>query len=78
MSQSRRKVVYARLHEAYQQPGELGLGSLPKALSSYKAGGQPGIVMWWTPEGLEVEYKNAYFIIPLANVVGATFDNSEK
>lgn len=66
-----RKVSYARLHEAYSQPGPSGLGNLPKTLF---AASQIGIVMQLTDLGLEVNYKEATFLVPLANLVGVTFE----
>lgn len=73
MSQCR-KVTYARLHEAYQQPGSITLGAMPKVLNCSE---QKDLEMWYTSEGLQVSYKGAHFIIPLANVVGATFAKEE-
>lgn len=68
-----RKVSYARLHEAYTQPGPTGLGSLPRTLTAAQ---QPGIVMNLSELGLEIEYKDTSFFVPLANLVGVTFDKT--
>ena len=66
-----RKVSFARLHEAFQQPGVTGLSNLPKTLCTSQ---QKGIQMWYTSEGLEVTLNEATFIIPLNNLAGARFD----
>ena len=69
---NRREVAYCSLHQPFQQPGVPGLSNLGKHLVDSKEH-QMGIKMWYTPDGIEVSYKGYDFIVPLANVAGATF-----
>lgn len=68
-----RKISFARLHEAFQQPGIKGLSNLGKTLSQTD---QPGIIMFWTGDGLECSYKGENFVVPAANVAGVTIEKS--
>lgn len=64
-----RKLSFVKLHEPFQQPGT-PLSTLSKTLSDK---GVQAMDMWYTLEGVEVSYHDYKFIIPLANVAGATF-----
>ena len=61
-------VRYAKLHSAYFSNGTGNLGDVLETGVRH-----PGMVMTYTEAGLFVFYKGVHFVIPLPNVVGATF-----
>ncbi len=63
-----RKVRFVKLHQGIFVPGT---GSLSDTLEPSR---HSGIVMFYTTEGVEITYKNINFIVPLANVACAVFD----
>ncbi len=60
-------VKIAKLHASYF-PG--GCGNLGDVLDP--ASRHLGMTMFLTENGLFVSYKNTFFVVPLANVVGMT------
>lgn len=62
-----RAVKHVQLHAV---PFVEGCGQLKSILS---VSNYPGMKMSWTAEGVIVDYKTFSFILPLANIIVATF-----
>lgn len=60
-------VRHVQLHAV---PFVEGCGQLKSTFSSQN---YVGMKMVWTPDGVLVDYKNISFVIPLANIIAATF-----
>lgn len=71
----RKRVTFLKLHEAFQQPGT-PISTLSKTLSWAKGPSQAE--MWYTPDGIEVTVNAVTFIVPLANVVGASLEKDSS
>lgn len=67
-----REVKYAQLHQTIFAPG---LGNIKGTLEPDNL---RGIKMWYTPEGLLVEYKGVSCVVPLANIACAVFVEPTK
>lgn len=61
------KVKYAKLQTEYFS---VGAGNLGTTLDANKF---TGMEMYYTENGLMVKYRGAHFLVPPANIVGATF-----
>lgn len=62
------KVRYAKLHTPYFSNGTGNLGDVLDPMERHK-----GMELYYAPEGLYASYKGVHFVVPTANVVGATF-----